>query len=114
MFRVTVKPVVGDVTGASTGLKLLVGYDMLVIQRPHSPKAQVTATHDGGRMTLHNSGNTNAELFRDRQCPPTGGSCEDLPGERLYAGTSATITIKASWQVRNAVKVMDRGDERAF
>ena len=34
IYRVTVKPVVGDITGDQSGLKLLVGYDVLAIVRP--------------------------------------------------------------------------------
>ena len=37
VYRVTVKPVVGGVEAKDSGLKLLVGYDVLVLVRPAQP-----------------------------------------------------------------------------
>jgi P pilus assembly chaperone PapD len=87
IYRVTVKPVSGPVSAQVSALKLLVGYDMLVIFRPVAPAAKVVGTRDGGNLTLRNDGNTNVELFEGKQCDaaaPT--SCKPLPSKRLYAG----------------------------
>ena len=40
VYRVTVKPVTGDVSGTETGLKLLIGYDLLVLVRPPRQRAE--------------------------------------------------------------------------
>ena len=34
IYRVAIKPVAGDITASETALKLLIGYDVLVIYRP--------------------------------------------------------------------------------
>jgi P pilus assembly chaperone PapD len=104
IYRVTVKPVTGDVKGGETGLKILIGYDLLVIQRPVKPVASVVATRAGETLTLNNAGNTNAELFQGRQCDAQK-HCTALPGHRLYAGTSWSVPIQAGLPVDYSVKV---------
>ena len=87
IYRVTVKPVVGAVAAPSTALKLLVGYDVLVIVRPAVPLAKVSGARDGATLVLRNDGNTNVELFEGRQCDTTvPAACHDLPSRRLYVG----------------------------
>ena len=108
VYRVTVKPVVGGVTGALTGLKLLVGYDMLVIQRPQAPHGEVTGQRDGDTLVLANAGNTNVELFRGRACPPQGAACADLPSQRLYPGATVRVAVPAGSRVQYTSKTFDR------
>jgi Mat/Ecp fimbriae periplasmic chaperone len=105
IFRVTIKPVVGAVDAPTTGLKILVGYDVLVIQRPRQPKATVTATRSGETLTLKNEGNTNAELFNGRQCDVSEIHCTQVPGNRLYAGATWNVQIKPDLPIDYAVKV---------
>lgn len=91
VWRVTVKPVAGPVTAQVTALKLLVGYDVLVIYRPTAPKPQLTGERSGNQLTIRNTGNTNVEVYEGKQCPTPGAKdCKTLPPRRLYAG--------ASWQ----------------
>jgi P pilus assembly chaperone PapD len=88
IYRVMVKPVTGDVSADQTALKVLVGYDVLVIVRPLVPAATVTATREAGQVVLHNGGNTNVELFDGTQCDAQGAHCTELPSKRLYAGAT--------------------------
>lgn len=104
IFRVTIKPVAGPVSAPVTALKLLVGYDVLVIQRPASPVARIVPTRDASSLTLRNDGNTNAELFDGKVCAdaaPT--SCRPLPSRRLYAGQTwsqpLAVKGKVTYQV---------------
>lgn len=89
VYRVTVKPVVGDITGNESGLKLLVGYDLLVIVRPVVSRTEIAVLRQGDSVTLTNRGTTSVELVDGKYCR-SDGSCDVLPGKRLYAG--------ASWQ----------------
>lgn len=89
IYRVTIKPVVGDV-GGETGLKLLVGYDLLVLARPPMTSRQIDVSRTGSSVSITNRGNASVELVEGRQCDVGGGACEKLPGKRLYAG--------ATWQ----------------
>jgi P pilus assembly chaperone PapD len=104
IYRVTVKPVTGDVRAGETGLKILIGYDLLVIQRPARPNAVLAASRSGDALTLKNTGDTNAELFQGQQCDAQK-HCATLPGHRLYAGTSWTVPIQAGLPVDYSVKV---------
>ncbi|EZP55810.1 putative fimbrial protein TcfA [Sphingomonas sp. RIT328] len=110
VYRVTVKPVAGEVTGAQSALKVLVGYDMLVIVRPQVMTDAVSARRDGTMLTLANDGSTSVELYDGRQCAAGGGDCRPLPAKRLYAGArwvqpvdparSVTYTVKAGLAVK--------------
>jgi P pilus assembly chaperone PapD len=104
IYRVTVKPVTGDVKASETGLKILIGYDLLVIQRPAKPSAAIAASRSGDTLTLKNAGNTNAELFQGQQCDAQK-HCTTLPGHRLYAGTSWSVPIQAALPVDYSVKI---------
>ena len=104
IYRVTVKPVVGDVKSGETGLKILVGYDLLVIQRPSRPDASVTASRSGASLTLKNTGNTNAELFQGQRYDAQK-HCTSLPGHRIYAGATWSVPIQPSLPVEYSVKV---------
>lgn len=87
VYRVTVKPVAGQITAPVTALKLFVGYDVLVILRPQSLSPQIVGERQGRTLTLRNAGNTNAELYEGRQCNgPKTTACTDLQARRLYPG----------------------------
>ncbi len=87
VYRITIKPVVGEVSGDHSGLKVLVGYDVLALLRPATPAPRVSGKREGRRLTVRNDGNASAELMSGKQCDARG-KCVDLPGKRLYAGAS--------------------------
>jgi P pilus assembly chaperone PapD len=93
VYRVTVKPVVGSVQSATSGVKILVGYDVLVVVRPSTVNPVVTGTRRGQSLTIVNSGNVSVELIEGRQCEPDRSRCSPLPGKRLYAGASWTTQL---------------------
>ncbi len=86
IYRVTVKPVLGEVRATETSLKLLVGYDVLVIVRPGGAAPDLDFQRRGRRVIVTNNGNTNALLTEGRQCDAAGENCAELPSKRLYAG----------------------------
>jgi P pilus assembly chaperone PapD len=94
IYRVTVKPVVGPISGEQSGLKLLIGYDVLVLMRPAQPRPSITVTRSGDTITFHNDGNVSVELEDGRQCDPAGKACSDLAGKRLYAGAQWATQLK--------------------
>jgi P pilus assembly chaperone PapD len=105
VFRITIKPVVGDVAAKATGLKIMVGYDVLVIQRPGNPLASITGTRVGKSLQLKNVGNTNAELFNGRQCDPAGRNCTSVQGGRLYAGATRDLPMVRDGPVTFSTKI---------
>lgn len=104
VYRVTVKPVAGPLQSDSSGLKLLVGYDLLVLVRPADPRPNVTGKRNGNSLTLRNDGNVSVELTGGRQCNAAGQACADLPGKRLYAGAEWTETLPGPGPVDYSVK----------
>ena len=88
IYRVAIKPVAGAITADRSALKILVGYDTLVLVRPAQFTGDVTGQRNGKILTLANAGNTSQELFDGRQCDASGKDCRDLPAKRLYAGAT--------------------------
>jgi P pilus assembly chaperone PapD len=104
VYRVTVKPVAGPLHSDASGLKVLVGYDLLVLVRPAVAHPAVTGTRNGNSLTLRNDGNASVELTHGRQCDSTGQKCAELPGKRLYAGADWTETLPGAGTVEYSVK----------
>ena len=86
VYRVTVKPVAGPLAAKSNGLKIMVGYDMLVLVRPANPQVEITGSRNGRTLLVRNLGNTSVELIDGKQCDAAGKQCVSLPSKRLYAG----------------------------
>ena len=95
IYRVTVKPVIQGIgeTKQKLALKVLVGYEVLVIVRPKDAKVDLVAERKGNSLTLINQGNTNAYLQSGEQCNATGGDCQKLSTSRIYAGQRWTTTL---------------------
>jgi P pilus assembly chaperone PapD len=106
VYRVTVKPVTGDVAGSESGLKLLVGYDLLVLVRPAVVRDSVRSDRSGPKLTITNSGNASVEFAEGKQCDAAGKNCQALPAKRLYAGASWTqqlpLSTNGEYRVRSA------------
>ncbi len=107
IYRVAIKPVTGDITANGSGLKVLVGYDALVIVRPTGPRSDITGARTNDVLTLRNNGNSNAELFDGKQCDDSGANCASLPPKRLYAGASWDQTLTRRTPVTYSVKTGD-------
>jgi len=114
VYRVTVKPVVGGIDASDTGLKILVGYDVLVLVRPERPVAGVTATRNGRKLTFTNNGNVSVELMSGKQCDGSRGRCTDLPGKRLYAGGSWTVELGSEGPAEYVLRSPGKMDRRIF
>ena len=102
VYRVTVKPVAGELASDVSGLKLLIGYDVLVLLRPLETRPNLSATRSGNRLTFRNDGNASVELIDGKQCA-AGSSCTELPGKRLYAGAEWSQELKSAAPVEYLV-----------
>jgi P pilus assembly chaperone PapD len=114
VYRVTVKPVVGGIQSEDSGLKVLVGYDVLVLVRPAQPVANVLANRNGRSLTFSNSGNVSVELVNGRQCRADHANCTELPGKRLYPGASWSVDLKSDSPAEYTLKSPGRMDRRQF
>lgn len=95
VYRVTVKPVTGELNSADTGLKLLVGYDVLVLLRPVEPTVNVSALRTDTRITFKNEGNASVELADGKQCEAAKINCVPIAGKRIYAGAEWTPKLNS-------------------
>lgn len=104
VYRVTVKPVVGEIAKEQSGLKLLIGYDVLVLARPAQPHSDIVFTRSADGGIFRNDGNVSVELASGRQCDASGKSCSELPGKRLYAGAQWSVQLKSGMHAEFDVK----------
>ena len=102
VFRVTVKPTVGEVQANVTGLKLLIGYDVLVLLRPVAAPVRLSGRRNGDKLVIRNEGAASVELAAGKACRARN-ACQDLPGKRLYAGAEWTVDAPAGAAVDYAV-----------
>ena len=107
VYRVTVKPVAGPLSARSDAIKVYVGYDVLVIQRPTAVSGEIRGVRRGRSLEIENSANTAWELFDGRQCDASGGDCKPLPATRLYSG--ATWTVQLPYDTKVEFKVANGG-----
>ena len=114
VYRVTVKPVAGKLEAESSGLKLLIGYDVLVLLRPATVRPAIIASRSGNRLTLRNDGNASVELIDGKQCSASKTNCVDLPGKRLYAGAEWVQDLKSSASVEYTVAAGGRSVRQSF
>lgn len=100
VFRLSVKPYTGKVNlgpgeaGKTTsGIKVLVGYEILLLSRPEKLTPQMKIERSESSLALTNTGNTNVLLRKISQCEKTGDDCIELQPNRLYAGERLEIEL---------------------
>jgi Mat/Ecp fimbriae periplasmic chaperone len=104
IYRVAIKPVVGEITAMHSALKVMVGYDVLVIARPAGARPILSVSRDGQALHIRNLGNTNAMLFDGRQCEAPQTDCVELPSKRIYAGGAWQVELPRDGPVRYLVE----------
>ena len=114
VYRVTVKPVFGEISADQSGLKILLGYDVLILVRPAQPEAIISAMRSGDSVTFRNDGNVSVELEHGRQCDATGKLCSDLQGKRLYAGAHWTTQVKPGYRPQFTLKSPRQTVQKTF
>lgn len=114
VYRVTVKPVAGKIQSDNSGLKIMVGYDLLVLLRPAVPAPDVRAVRSGHTLTFTNTGNVSVELVEGRQCSATKAACVDLPAKRLYAGASWSTTLPSEAPAQYVLKSPGRAVHASY
>lgn len=116
VYRIAVAPVVGDLDAEQSGLKILIGYEMLVLVQPSEPEPNLVAQRSGKHIRFENQGNTNVLLREGRQCETADTAPEDcaiLASKRLYPGNTWEMPLPYDREVefylasgtRNSVEV---------
>lgn len=112
IYRVAIKPVINEVENqAKIGLKVLVGYEALVIVRPATMAPRYEASRHGTTLSVTNTGNTNILLQNGLQCPAEE-KCKLPPAMRVYVGQKAEITLPqdkpVTYSVWDGITTVDR------
>ena len=101
IFRVDFSPVTGEVEAEETFVKLMVGYEALVIVRPDSPNPDIVSNREGNILSLKNKGNTNVFVDHINYCESDDEeSCETISGNRLYADGAWDIELPGDGEIR--------------
>ncbi len=99
VFRVLVKPEVGEVKSSETAVKIVVAYEVLVLSQPNQAKVDLKGTLNGKILQITNHGNTNVLLLEGHQCPKGQSrqdemnQCVKLGGKRIYAGNQWQVEV---------------------
>lgn len=111
VFRILVKPEVGEVKSTQTAVKIIVAYEVLVLMQPKQAKPVLQSSLVGKVLKLSNTGNTNILLQKGKQCPEgqtfedKDNNCVELNGKRLYAGNQWQIDLPFSTPVEFQMSV---------
>lgn len=114
VYRVAIRPVVGALSAPGNAVKVLVGYDALVIVRPEQRSGDIVGHRDGNTLVLRNEGNTSQEIYQGRQCDAAGDDCRELPAKRLYPGASWVQALPFDTPVSYKTAIADQIRERQF
>jgi P pilus assembly chaperone PapD len=100
VYRIKIAPKAGELASTDSeqekktaGVKILIGYEMLIFVRPASPHGDLTVTRNAKTATFTNSGNSNIELREVKSCNADKTDCQEIKAKRLYAGQSWTTDI---------------------
>ncbi len=113
IYRVAVKPVIKDVANnAALGLKVLIGYEVLVILRPAVITPNYHVERHGRMLTVRNDGNSNVLLQNGQQCKAQ--KCPLPPVIRVYPGQSRSVELPRAQPVTYTVWDGIKNEEQHF
>lgn len=120
VFRVTAKPVPPPAVAERSGIRVLVGYQLLVIVAPEQAKPDLQARREGRNLVFENRGNVNFMLHSGLQCPPgvepepDPAACTSFTGTRLYPGNTWSLEVPYDTPVQFTVTEGERNSRRTF
>lgn len=103
VYRIGAKPIVEGIESETSGLKILVGYEILAIVYPSEAEPNLDVQRDGKKLVVKNAGNANVLLREGYQCSSPKldkEQCTALPGKRLYPGNSWELDLPEDLPVR--------------
>ncbi len=91
-------------TTKQLAFKVLVGYEVLVLIRPPEARPLLEVSRSGRQLHLENNGRSSVLLRKLEACSSSdeaaGGGCQELPGNRLYAGEKWDVELPSDGPVR--------------
>jgi len=93
IFRVNLKPVSPPMEATEHAIRLVVGYQVLVVIAPEKPDPDVAVSRIGNRLTVDNRGNSNVLFRHGLQCASeeylksrNEDGCQGIKARRVYPG----------------------------
>jgi len=107
VFRLNLEPMVGDALVAQTdkreaGVKMLLGYKLLVLARPDELQPDVKMQREKHKVVFENNGNTSVLLRKLSVCESENSACTDLAPNRLYPNEILTVAMPAGMNGNSA------------
>lgn len=101
VLRVNLKPIPAPMEAATSGIRVLVAHQLLVVVMPERPNRDIVASREGNRLVLENRGNVNVLLRSGRDCASEADiqagdgktACVSIPARRLYPGNSWDVDL---------------------
>ncbi len=93
-------------TTQQLAFKVLVGYEVLVLIRPPNARPELVVSRDGRKLHFENNGKSSVLLRKLEACaagPVVAAEdegCQELPGNRLYAGEAWDVDLPGNGPVR--------------
>jgi P pilus assembly chaperone PapD len=98
-------------TTKEMAFKVLVGYEVLVLIRPAGARPNLIVTRDASQLHVENTGASSILIRKLDYCPEGDSSlgllgdeskseCEELPGNRLYAGEVWDVELPGTGPIR--------------
>jgi len=118
VYRVGISPVVGDLVEGQSGVKILIGYEVLVLVHAINGASELVHMRSGKTLEIENKGNRNVLLREGIQCPneeENEDNCDHIPGKRLYPGNKWKVELPNDMPVKfflnsgykNSVKIFE-------
>jgi hypothetical protein len=117
VYRVAIEPVAGKLIAKKTGLKILIGYEVLVLAQPLDPAPSLVTTREGQNLIMSNQGQTNIYLLQGKQCPPQSTNaeeCASLRNGRLYPGNKWSISLPHDAPVQYQISIGTQNSLRSI
>ncbi len=102
VYRVAFVPKENEAqTAEAMAFKVLIGYEVLVLVRPPGAKPELTVERDGRKLRVENRGRSSVLVRELEYCESEPVErCEELPGNRLYAGEVWDVELPGDGAVR--------------
>jgi len=113
VYRVAFVPKENEAkTNEAMAFKVLIGYEVLVLVRPADARPELVVERKGRKLHVENRGHSSLLVRQLEQCDPEDAKrCEELPGNRLYAGEvwdvelpwDAPVRMHRTYRLENSV-----------
>lgn len=124
VLRVNLRPIPPPMEAETSGIRVLVAHQLLVVVMPGQPtRDNIVASREGGHLMLENRGNTNVLLRSGRACasesdlqaePAAEASCSPIPSRRLYPGNRWDVDVSYDGPVEFVLVQADESRRQRF